>query len=259
VNERVKLHYRVAGPPDAEPVLLLHALGTTLEMWSPQVPILSREYHVVAVDLRGHGRSPVPPGPYSIGGLAEDVLSLLDELDIDRASVCGLSLGAMVGLSMAATAPRRVHRLIAACVVAVPAAPAAWLDRAQRVRAGGTVEVSELVVERWGYRDRQPAIAQRIRDMLAATPAEGYAACCDAIAAMDLRAGLGWIEAPTLLIVGADDPAAPLDAAESIASAMVDVRVTVIEGAAHLANIEAADEVTAAISAHLGGMSDGVG
>jgi 3-oxoadipate enol-lactonase len=165
----------------------------------------------------------------------------------------------MVGLALAAKVPRRVSRLVAACVVAVPAAPMAWLERASRVRAGGTEAVSDLVVERWGYASRQPAIAQLIRTMLAATPAEGYAASCDAIAQMDLRPSLPLIEAPTLLLVGAEDPAAPLDDATSIASAMADAMTTVIDGAAHLANIEQPDAVTAAISAHLGGKSNGPG
>ncbi len=256
MSEPVSLHCEVTGRPGAETVVLLHAIGTSLEMWSPQVAPLSRDFRLVAVDLRGHGLSPVLSGPYSIEDLADDVLALLGRLDIERASVCGLSLGGMVGLSMAALAPRRVQRLVAACVVAAPAAPEAWSDRARRVRTGGTAAVSDLVVERWGYRQRQPAIARQIRDMLAATPAEGYAACCDAIAAMDLRPGLGRIAAPTLLLVGEDDPAAPLEAAEGIAAAMVSARVTVIEGVAHLANVEAADAVTAAIRAHLGGRTD---
>ena len=257
MNTRVALHYELTGPRDAKPVLLLHAIGCSLEMWSPQLQILSRDFRVVAVDLRGHGRSPVPYGPYSIADLAGDVLRTLDDLEIAQAHVCGLSLGAMVGLTLAATASERVGRLVAACVVAVPAAPMAWVDRAQRVRTGGTEAVSDLVVERWGYRTRQPQIAQQIRDMLAATPPEGYAACCDAIATMDLRPILGRISAPSLLIVGGDDPAAPHEAAGEIAAAMVDAKVTVIEGAAHLVNVEAPEAVTAAVRAHLGGTSNG--
>ena len=257
MSERVRLHHVVVGPPDAQPVLMLHAIGTSLEMWSPQIAALSSEYRVIAADLRGHGQSPVPHGPYSVADLAGDAEALLDELEIERAAICGLSLGAMVGLALAGKAPDRVGRLVAACVVAVPAAPMAWLERASRVRAGGTEAVSDLVVERWGYANRQPAIAELIRTMLAATPAEGYAACCVAIAQMDLRPSLPLIGAPTLLLVGADDPAAPLDAATSIAGAMADAVVTVIEGAAHLANIEQPDAFTAAIAAHLGGKSDG--
>ena len=144
----VDLHHRVEGPDDAPGLVLLHAIGTSLRMWAPQVPELSRERRVISVDLRGHGRSPVPPGPYAMDDLARDVVALLDQLEVERASICGLSLGAMVGVTMAAIAPERVDRLIAACVVAVPSAPSAWHDRAQRVRADGAAAISELVVER---------------------------------------------------------------------------------------------------------------
>lgn len=222
-----------------------------MQMWAWQVPALSVDYRVISVDLRGHGRSPVPPGPYAIGELAGDVIAVLDRHGIERASVCGLSLGGMVALTMAAIAPDRVDQLVAACVVAVPAAPAAWHERAQSVRAGGSAAVSDLVVERWGYRDRAPEIAQLVRDMLAATAPEGYAGSCEALANMDLRPALPLVTAPTLLIAGSDDPAAPASVAHEMAAAMPDARVDVIEGAAHLLNVEAPTATTKAILKHL--------
>ena len=119
----------------------------------------------------------------------------------------------MVGLWLAANAPERVDRLVAACVVAARRSPAAWPERAARVRAGGTASVADLVVERWGYQDGPAEIASLAREMLLATPAEGYAATCEALAAMDLGPDLGRVLAPTLVIAGADDPAAPPSAA----------------------------------------------
>ncbi len=247
----IALNHRIDGPAHAPVVVLIHAIGTSLQMWAPQVPELSRDYRLVSVDLRGHGRSPVPSGPYRMADLAGDVVGLLDRLGIERASVCGLSLGGMVGLTMAAARPDRVDRLIAACVVAVPPAPAAWRDRAQAVLVGGSAAVSDLVVERWGYTNRAPEIAQSIRDMLAATPPEGYAGCCEAIADMDLRPLLPLITAPTLLVAGGDDPAAPASVAMGMSAAMADAHVTVIEGAAHLINVEAPSATTDAILEHL--------
>jgi 3-oxoadipate enol-lactonase len=247
----VALYHRVNGPEDAPIVVLVHAIGTSMQIWASQVPALTRDYRVISVDLRGHGRSPSPPGPYAMGELAGDVIAVLDRLGIERASVCGLSLGGMVGLTMAAFAPDRLDRLIAACVVAVPAAPAAWYERAQRVLAGGSAAVSDLVVERWGYRDRAPEVAQLVRDMLAATSPEGYAGSCEAIAHMDLRPALPLVAAPTLLLAGSDDPAAPASAAQEMAAAMPDARVDVIAGAAHLLNVEAPTATTDAILEHL--------
>lgn len=247
----VALHHRVDGPEGAPVVVLVHAIGTSMQMWALQVPALSGDYRVISVDLRGHGRSPAPPGPYAMGELARDVIAVLDRLDIERASVCGLSLGGMVALTMAAIVPDRLDRLVAACVIAVPAAPAAWHERAQSALVGGSAAVSDLVVERWGYRDRAPEVAQLVRDMLAATPPEGYAGSCEAIANMDLRPALPLVAAPTLLLAGSDDPAAPASVAHEMAAAMPDARVDVIEGAAHLLNVEAPTATTEAILKHL--------
>ncbi len=252
MTDPVALHYRIDGPDTAPVVVLIHAIGTSLDMWAPQIPALSRDYRVVSVDLRGHGGSGAPAGPYAMGELAADVLALLDALHVERASVCGLSLGGMVGITMAATAPDRVERLVAACVVAFPAMPSAWRDRAQRVLAGGTAAVSDLVADRWGYRDRAPEIGAQVRAMLAATSPAGYAACCEAIAAMDLRPLLPLVAAPTLLLAGSEDPAAPESVARELSAAMPDARVLVIDGAAHLLNVESPAATTAAILEHLG-------
>jgi 3-oxoadipate enol-lactonase len=232
-------------------IVLLHAIGTSTRMWAPQVPVLARDHRVISIDLRGHGRSPAPPGPYSMGELARDVVAFLDRLEIGRTSICGLSLGAMVAVTIAAIAPDRVDRLIAASVVGVPASPAAWHDRAQRVLADGSGAISDLVVGRWGYRDRAPEIAKLVREMLAATPPEGYAGCCEAIAGMDLRPVLPLVTAPALLLAGSEDPAAPASAARDMAAEMPHARVTVIDGAAHLLNVEAPTATTEAILEHL--------
>lgn len=251
MTQVIDLHHRVEGPDGAPDLVLLHAIGTSLQMWAPQLPELSQEHRVISVDLRGHGRSPVPPGPYTMDELAGDVIALLDRLEIERASICGLSLGAMVGITLAAIAPERVDRLVAACVVAVPSSPTAWHERAQRMLAGGAAAISDLVVERWGYRDRGPSIAALVLDMLAGTPPDGYAGCCEAIAGMDLRPALPLVTAPALLLAGGEDPGAPPSVALEIAAAMPNARVTVIDGAAHLVNVEAATATTEAILEHL--------
>lgn len=247
----VGLHHRVDGPADAPVVVLIHAIGTSLMMWDPQVEALELQHRVVRLDLRGHGDSPAPSGPYSLADLSSDVVRVLDHLEVERASICGLSLGGMVGLWIAANHPARIDRLVAVCVVAKPASPDAWLERARLVRQGGTSTVSDLVVERWGYADRDPETGRLIRTMLAATPPEGYASCCEAIATMDLRPDLPQIVVPTLLLAGREDPAAPPSAALDMATSMPDARVEIVEGAAHLANVERPAEVTEAILQHL--------
>ena len=136
-------------------------------------------------------------------------------------------------------------------MVARPLSPEAWLERAATVRNGGTAAVERLVLERWGYAGRNPEIANLVRAMLLATPAEGYAACCDAIAKLDLEPELGSIRAPTLLIAGSVDPSASPAEAEKIAAVIPNARAAEIHGAAHLLNVEEPRAVTGLILDHL--------
>jgi 3-oxoadipate enol-lactonase len=236
------------------PVVLSNSLGSTAEIWDRQVPTLAKDYRVVRYDHRGHGESPVPPGPYTIAELGEDVLRLLDSLGVERASFCGLSLGGMVGMWLAAHAPDRIERLVLLCTSArLPREP--WLERARVVRAEGTSAVADAVVGRWftpGFAAREPDLVARMRAMMAATPAEGYAACCEAIAAMDLRDDLAHIRAATLVLSAADDPAIPPAHPAAIAVAIPAARLVVIPDAAHLPTVEQHELVTQHILEHLG-------
>lgn len=251
MSDPVAVNHVADGPPDAPVVILAHAIGTSLAMWEPQAEVLSGVFRVVRYDQRGHGGSPVPAGPYEIADLGRDLLKLMDGLRVERASLCGLSLGAMTVLWVAAHAPDRVERLVACCVSARPASPEAWAERAATVRRDGIAAIEELVVDRWGYRDRNPGIEAQVRAMLLATPPAGYAACCEAIRTMNLEPDLGSIAAPTMLLAGADDPAAPPAAMESVARMIPGSTLRVVDGAAHLANVEQPQAVTAAISEHL--------
>jgi 3-oxoadipate enol-lactonase len=210
-------------------------------MWDRQVAPLAEHLRVVRYDLRGHGRSPVPDGPYSLDDLGADAVMLLDHLEIERAYVAGLSLGGMVSMWLAAHAPDRVDRLIPCCTSARLGPPESWAERAALVRRKGTQVVAPSVVERWltpAYRDAHPEEVGRLRAMIAATPAEGYAGCCAAIEHMDLRGDLSRVRAPTLVISAEQDPATPPEHGELIASLIPGARLEVLEHAAHLANLE---------------------
>ena len=250
----VELHAVVEGPQDAPVVVLAGSLGSTLEMWDPQVPALTTGFRVVRYDARGHGRSPVPAGPYAIDDLVDDLVALLDRLDVERAHIVGLSLGGMTAMRLAAREPHRVDRLALLCTSAFFPSPVLWAERAATVRAQGTAAIAEAVVDRWftpALRDADPALVQRMRDMVAATPDEGYASCCTAIERMDLRADLPRITAPTLAIAGADDPATPPDHLAALADGIPAARLLVLPSAAHLANVEQATAVDAALLTHL--------
>ncbi|AWS47466.1 3-oxoadipate enol-lactonase [Streptosporangium sp. 'caverna'] len=238
------LYYEIAGPAEAQPIMLSGSLGTTLGMWDPQMTALTEHFRVIRFDHRGHGRSPVT-GECSIADLGGDVLELLDRLKLPVVSFAGLSLGGMVGMWLAAHAPERIDRLALLCTSAKLGTPDSWSERASAVRAGGTASITEAAVGRWftpGFGGREPYVA-----MLSGISDEGYAACCGAIGAMDLRPDLPRIKAPTLVLAGADDPATPPEHAERIVSGIAGSRLVVLAGAAHLANVERPD----AVSQHL--------
>ncbi|WP_346618750.1 3-oxoadipate enol-lactonase [Blastococcus montanus] len=249
----VTVSYTVDGPPDAPVVVLSNSLGATRAMWAAQVPALAERFRVVTYDTRGHGRSPAPAGPYSLDDLADDLLALLDELEVGRAHVAGLSLGGMTGMRLAARDPGRVHGLALLCTSALLGPRENWLDRARTARGEGTGVLAPTVVSRWvtaEYAAANPDVVARLREMVAGTDGEGYASCCEAIADMDLRADLPTIAAPTLVISGAEDPATPPEHQRAIADAIPGARLLTVSPGAHLANIEQPSEITAALLAH---------
>ncbi len=253
MRDTFELHHLLEGPEDALVLVLSNSLGTTLAMWGEQAPALSERFCLLRYDHRGHGGSPVPPGPYKIEDLARDVLALLDRLEVERFCFCGLSLGGMVGMWLASETPERIERLVLCCTSA-RFAPDTFDSRARTVRAEGMSAIADAVVERWftpSFREASPEVAERARRMLLDTPAEGYAGCCGAVRDADLSGRLGTISAPTLVIAGADDPAAPPDQAELIRHSIPSASLEVIPDAAHLANIEQPEAITQAILDHL--------
>jgi 3-oxoadipate enol-lactonase len=251
----VSLGYRLHGPEDAPVVVLPSSLGTTQALWDSQVPRLADRFRVLTYDQPGHGESELPGQPCTVEAFARTLLELLDELALDRVSLCGVSLGGMVGMALALEAPERVERLVLACTSAYVGPPEGWAERARMVRAEGTEAIADGVVARWftpGLVSEQPETVSRFRALLVATPPEGYARCCEAIAAWDARDRIGAIAAPVLVVAGADDPATPLEHAGLVASRIPDARLHVLEHAAHLANVERADGFTDAVLEHLG-------
>ena len=203
------VHYDLTGPAGAPVVVLSPSLGTNLSMWAPQVAQLAEHRRVLRYDLRGHGASPVPPGPYSLSALAADLLAVLDRLEIERVSLCGISLGGMLSIWIAAHAPERVERLALLCTSARLDPDGAYRTRAATVRETGMAKVADAVVARWftpAFAAARPDLVGRFREMLLSIEPEGYASCCEAIAGLDLREELASVSAPTLVLSGADDP-----------------------------------------------------
>jgi len=250
----IELHHESTGPEDAPALVLSNSLGSNLSMWDPQVPALAERFRVIRYDQRGHGRSPVPDGPYSIDDVGADALALMDRLGIERAHFCGLSLGGMTGMWLAIHAPERIDRLALLCTSAKLGPPSNWSERAALVREQGTAAIADGGLLRWVTEEfvaAHPEQADRLRQMMLDTPDEGYAGCCEVIQHMDLEPCLHEIRARTLVIAGDEDPATPPEHAERIAAAVDGARVEVVSPGRHLANVERAGEVTALLLEHL--------
>ena len=239
------LAHRFDGPEDAPVLVLPCSLGTSTELWEPD--LFTGRYRVLRYDHRGHGASPVPPGPYSMEELARDALELLDALELRRVTWCGLSLGGMVGMWLGAHAPERLVTLVLACTSARVPAPAAYRERAEVVRAHGIERVADAVVARWFSDLTPPETRARFRAILVSTDAEGYAGCCEALADWDFRSDLPEVSVPTLVIAGGRDEATPTEDSRLLAERIPGARLVVLAGAAHLANIERPHEFAATV------------
>lgn len=246
------LNHRAEGPTSAPPLLLGPSLGTSTKLWDKVAPELSVTHRVVRWDLPGHGGSPaglIAPGA-TVGELAALVLDLADALGIERFGYAGVSLGGAVGLHLAAHHSERISSLAVICSSAHFNGEGPWRERAELVRREGLAGLAGTADSRWftpGF-----TVPELVDDHRSADPG-AYAACCDALAAFDIRAELSGISAPTLLLAGREDPATPPAHLREIADAVPGASLTEIPGASHLAPAERPEAVLAALRGHFDG------
>jgi 3-oxoadipate enol-lactonase len=248
-----QLNVHIDGRDDAPTLIFSNSLGATLAMWEPQVAALAGDFRIIRYDRRGHGGSSVDPRPYSLERFGRDVLAILDHLKIARAHWCGLSMGGMVGQWLGANAPERFDRMVLANTTCYYPDPANWLARIKAVKEQGLPAIADAVIAGWlteDFRSREPEVTARLKAMLVATPADGYIACCEALATLDQRALLPKITRPTLVIAGRHDKSTTVEAAEAIRSGIAGASLTLLD-AAHISNIEAADAFTEALHGFL--------
>ena len=244
-----RLSWTVQGRADAPPLLLLNALGTTIDLWEPQIDRFAAAFRVVRFDTRGHGASDAPPGPYALNRLGKDALTVLDAADAPRAHVCGVSLGGQTALWLALHAPERVYGVVAANTAARIGTIALW---EQRIRDAGELGMSALTdsaAARWftpRFRQAHPETVDRFTKMLHEGSATGYAGCCAALRDADLRADLCRIRKPTLVVTGAHDPATPPTDGAFIREQVPEAQAIELD-AAHLANVEQPDAFTVGV------------
>ena len=248
-NNGARLYYELEGRDDAPLLVLSNSLGTTLDMWAPQMPALLQHFRVLRHDARGHGRSDVTPGPYTVAQLGADVVALMDHLGIGRAHFCGLSMGGMIGMWLGTHHAQRLDRLVLCNTAAKIGTPDTWNPRIAKVDAEGMASIVDIVLERWftaGFRQRAPEQVAIVRDMLLNTAPAGYSANCAAVRDMDQRADIASIAVPTLVIAGTHDGSTPAADGRTVANAVPGARYVELD-AAHLSNWEQSEQFTQAL------------
>jgi 3-oxoadipate enol-lactonase len=238
----LKINYADDGPNDAPVIIFSNSLGSNLSMWQSQVDHFKSDFRVIRYDHRGHGNTEVAAGPYSFEVLCNDVVALMDALGIERAHFAGLSMGGMTALGLALDHPDRVFGITAAnCVAAIaPEGLKVWDERIAAISANGLEPILDGTIQRWFTQptiDARPDEMKAVAGMIAATPVEGYLACCEALKKLNYLKRLSSISTPTLFIAGTHDLGAPAAAMQDMHGRVSDSRYVELD-AAHISNME---------------------
>lgn len=248
-----QIHYALEGLADKPVIVLSNSLGTDFSMWDAQIPELLNSLRVLRYDTRGHGKSSVTPGSYSIEQLGRDVFALADALKLDRFHFCGLSMGGMIGMWLGINAPQRLNKLVLCSTAAKIGTPEMWNARIDTVRKQGMKGVAAATMERWftpKFRSEDPSAVARVQKMVEAVSPEGYASCCAAVRDFNFLSQLAHIHTPALVISGTHDPATTPADGRFIADHIQGAHYVELN-AAHLSNIEDAESFTRAVCSFL--------
>jgi 3-oxoadipate enol-lactonase len=252
----ISMNYTLDGPAAAPVVTLSHSLATDLSMWEPQMKALTARHRVLRYDTRGHGGTDAPAGAYSLAQLADDARALLAALGIARTHWVGLSMGGMIGQTLALASPG-LFLSLGLCDTSsrIPAeAKPLWQERIKTAETQGMEPLVEPTIGRWftaPFREAHKDVVDGVRAMIRRTPPRGYAGCCHAISALDLTDRLSAIKLRTLIVVGEDDQGTPVAASQAIQSKIAGSQLEILKSAAHLSNMEQPEAFTRALTGFL--------
>lgn len=245
VANQINIAYQIDGPEDGPPIFMSNSLMASLEMWDDNISALTDRYRVIRYDTRGHGQSQVTEGPYSIALLAQDLVGLMDVLNVKQAHLVGLSMGGMICQYIGAHYPDRVLSL-SLCDTASDMPPRSlWEERFFIAKTEGIAGLLDGTIKRWfleGFINHAPEKIDVVRKMILATPVDGYLGCAGAVRDMAQSTMLLKIKAPTMVLVGKQDPACTIDQATVLHRLISESSFVVIDQAAHLSNIEKPQE-----------------
>ena len=252
----IEMNYSLDGAAGQPVVTLSHSLATDFSMWDPQLDALRARYRVLRYDTRGHGGTDAPAGAYTLDQLADDARALLAGLGIRKTHWIGLSMGGMIGQTIALKTPEIFQSLVLADTssrIPVEAKPL-WDERIATAEGQGMEPLVAPTIARWftpPFIEQRKDVVERVRGMIRATPPRGYAGCCHAIAALDLTDRLGSITLSTLVVVGEEDQGTPVAASRAIHERVKGSQLEIIKSASHLSNLEQPEAFTRIVTGFL--------
>lgn len=242
-SKDIMLNYATFGDSSNPALIFSNSLGTSYQMWQPQIDVLQNDYFIICYDTRGHGKSSTPTGPYSLDQLGQDVISLLDYLNIDKAFFCGISMGGLTGQWLAINHSNRFYHFMLCNTAAKIGNEAAWIARAQLVREQGLAPIATTAASRWftaDFIDHYPDVVKILSSALAAGSSEGYASCCEALASADTRTQLPDIKSAITVLAGSQDPVTTIADGQYMIERIPNATLVTID-ASHISNIEQPD------------------
>ena len=248
----IQTNYILSGKKDGPVVMMSHSLGSSGVMWEPQMAALEDRFRVLRYDTRGHGGTEVTPGSYTLELLAKDAVGMMDALGIKDVHWVGLSMGGMIGQCIALNEGGRL-RSLSLCDTSAAISDDAqllWQERFDTVRAKGVQALLEQTLERWftpSFLGQNPPILEVIREEFIATSPEGYTACMEAIRKLNYLDRLHEIRIPTLILVGEEDPATPVEAAKAMHDRIPKSKLVILPSARHLSNVEQPEAFNSAL------------
>ncbi len=250
--QNVQLWYQIDGDADGAPIVLSHALGTDLSIWDDVVARLPAGLKILRYDLRGHGASPAPTPPYSMGALVRDAEQLLDHLNIRDCVFVGLSVGGMIAQGLAVKRLDQIRALVLSNTAAKIGSPEIWKRRISTTQTQGIAAIVDDTLDRWMSRQmRNSPAADRLRAKLLATSPEGYAGCCAAIAGTDFYTPTSGLRLPVLGLAGTEDRSTPVDLVRETVDLVPGSQFTMLRPAGHLPMVENPDRYAQALVAFL--------
>lgn len=254
----VTLHWREDGDPAGHPVVFANALGTDFRLWDKVIPLLPKGLRLLRFDMRGHGLSSCPEGPYGMGALIRDAERLLDAAGVRDCVFVGLSIGGLIAQGLAVKRLDQIRALVLSNTAAKIGTPQLWADRIAAIRAGGIEVIADATMERWFSAPfRAGSEVTAWRNMLTRQPVEGYTGSANAIAGADFITPTSGLTLPTLVIAGSEDGSTPPDMVREMADLIKGSRFDLIRGAGHLPPVEKPAEYAQALRSFLSSIGHG--